>query len=161
MLKKILLVSAFCSFFNFGCSADINVKSMPDLYSQDVIAADESSRITEVTPELTSDAIQNRTHIVIDVREKNEYDAVHIKGVSLLPLSILSQGISKLDKNQKYITVCHSGKRSAKAAEEMEKAGLLVVSMKGGMVSWEAKGLPVVKPGQVQSQSLRKPQLKR
>jgi rhodanese-related sulfurtransferase len=149
MLRKILLVSVFCSFFNLGCSTNINAENLPDLYAQNVVEI-QSNRVTETTPEFTSDALMNKTHVVIDVREQDEYDSGHIKDVKLIPMSVLSEGISKLDKNLKYITVCHSGRRSAIAAGEMEKIGLNVLTMKGGMVSWESKGLPVVKPGKRQ-----------
>ena len=39
---------------------------------------------------------------VLDVREQEEYDALHLDGVTLLPLSVLAEQYAELDKEQAY-----------------------------------------------------------
>ena len=39
---------------------------------------------------------------VLDVREQEEYDALHLNGVTLLPLSVLAERYAELDKDQAY-----------------------------------------------------------
>ena len=48
---------------------------------------------------------------VVDVREQAEYDAVHLDGVLLLPLSELLDRYTELDKDQAYYVICKSGGR--------------------------------------------------
>lgn len=45
------------------------------------------------------------------------------------------------------MTVCHTGGRSATAAEELADAGVAAESLEGGMEAWAAAGLPVVADG--------------
>lgn len=142
MNKKIIFTS-IVTLFLLGCARE-EYPLLEQMEPEQAIAQS-TKAITEVTPEETFEAMNKKTHVLLDVREKNEFDEVHIKDIKLLPLSVLPQDMSKLDKNVKYITVCRSGRRSMAAAEQMDKIGLNVVSMKGGMLSWIEKKLPVVK----------------
>lgn len=145
MTKKIFLLAFSLLAFNTACVKNESIDFQAiDLQEESV--AQSVSKAVETTPEDTYQALLKKTYVLIDVREKNEYDAVHIKDIKLIPLGTLAQEIGKLDKKVKYITICRSGRRSLAAADEMEKAGLSVFSMKGGMISWEEKKLPVVKP---------------
>ena len=47
---------------------------------------------------------------VVDVREQEEYDALHLEGVTLLPLSVLAERYAELDKDQAYYVICQSGR---------------------------------------------------
>jgi rhodanese-related sulfurtransferase len=60
---------------------------------------------------------------VIDVREQDEYDEVHVKDVELFPLSKLKKG-ELPDKDARQVAViCRSGGRSQMACEILEKNG--------------------------------------
>ena len=74
---------------------------------------------------------------VVDVREQEEYDARHLDGVTLLPLSVLAERYSELDKNQPYHVICRSGKRSARACQFLEEEGYDVTNVQGGMNALE------------------------
>ena len=54
---------------------------------------------------------------VLDVREQEEYDALHLDGVTLLPLSVPAEQYAELDKEQAYYVICKSGRRSARACQ--------------------------------------------
>ena len=49
---------------------------------------------------------------VLDVREQEEYDALHLDGVRLLPLSELADRYQELEKDHPYCVICEAGRRS-------------------------------------------------
>jgi adenylyltransferase/sulfurtransferase len=74
---------------------------------------------------------------VLDVREPDEYQIAHIKGVPLFPLSALPQQFTKLDPNQQYYLHCKSGVRSLKALRFLREQGFKYVkSVRGGITAW-------------------------
>jgi adenylyltransferase/sulfurtransferase len=75
--------------------------------------------------------------IVIDVRERDEHEIAHIRGVPLLPLSALPQRFTELDPNQQYYIHCKSGVRSLKALLFLREQGFKYLkSVKGGIIAW-------------------------
>lgn len=60
---------------------------------------------------------------LIDVREQNEYDEVHVKGVELFPLSKLKRGDLPEEDDRKVAVICRSGGRSQMACQILEKNG--------------------------------------
>lgn len=135
-MKKILVTSLLIS---------LNFSGL--VYANPVVKTTQTSNQKEISVDKAKKALNDKNYVFIDVREKEEYDEAHIKGVNLIPLGNIKSGALNLDKKQKYITVCRSGKRSKMAAEEMKKLGLNVVNMTGGMNEWQAKGYPVIKEG--------------
>ncbi len=74
---------------------------------------------------------------VIDVREPDEYEITHIKGVPLVPLSTLLQTFTDLDPNTQYYIHCKSGVRSMKALNILREQGFKYIkSVKGGISAW-------------------------
>ena len=63
--------------------------------------------------------------LLIDVRTKSEFAKGHIKESINIPLDILPEKISKLQKIKKpVITVCKSGNRSSVAKSILKSAGI-------------------------------------
>ena len=74
---------------------------------------------------------------VVDVRDPDEYQISHIKGVPQIPLGSLPQRFTELDPNQQIYLHCKSGKRSMKALEFLRQQGFKYVkSVKGGIEAW-------------------------
>jgi adenylyltransferase/sulfurtransferase len=74
---------------------------------------------------------------VIDVREPDEYEIAHVKGVPLLPLSQIQQHFTELDPNQHYYLHCKAGVRSLKALGFLREQGFKYLkSVKGGITAW-------------------------
>jgi len=74
---------------------------------------------------------------VIDVREPDEYEIAHVKGVPLFPLSTLPQKFTELDPNMQYYIHCKSGVRSLKALKFLREQGFKYLkSVKGGISAW-------------------------
>jgi adenylyltransferase/sulfurtransferase len=74
---------------------------------------------------------------ILDVREPDEYEIAHIKGVPLLPMSVLQQRFTELDPNSQYYIHCKSGVRSMRALEFLREQGFKYLkSVKGGINAW-------------------------
>ncbi|HEX8095868.1 rhodanese-like domain-containing protein [Jatrophihabitans sp.] len=96
---------------------------------------------------LTGDAV------LLDVREQHEWDAGHAPQARHLAMSELSGRVSEIPPDVTVICVCHGGGRSGAVSDALNRAGFNALNLSGGMVAWEAAGLPVVDdagaPGEV------------
>jgi rhodanese-related sulfurtransferase len=93
---------------------------------------------TTDTPEEVKKGLAAGKAVLLDVREKDEWDAGHLKDAKLLPLSALKGGakaedVAKVAPKDK-IVYCHcgSGVRCLKAADELKKLGYDVRPLKPG-----------------------------
>jgi rhodanese-related sulfurtransferase len=78
-------------------------------------------------------------HLLIDVREQDEYDAGHIDGSILIPMGELRAKIDDVAKQKDQLVVLHcaAGRRSALSAEELQDMGYTnVKSLEGGFQAW-------------------------
>ena len=97
-----------------------------------------------ISPKEASALTAEKKAIIIDVREDNEWNTVHIPGAIHIPLAQLSTRLSELQpyKNTAIITQCRSGARSAKALDILKSAGFShVQNMEGGLIAWNKAGL--------------------
>ena len=123
-MKKIFLsLLAAISLGSTGCSAQsdgINVLSPKDFIKQ---------------------AKADTTAIILDVRTPGEYKEEHLAGAQ--QLDFLNSEL--LDKSHTYYVYCRSGKRSHHACMKMQKQGLKVFDMEGGILNWKKLGMPTTK----------------
>jgi len=85
---------------------------------------------------------------LVDVRTKEEFQAGHINNASNMDIKDVSfkSNASKLKKNKPVLVYCRSGKRSTDAAEVLKELGFKkIVSLEGGILSWEEADLPINK----------------
>ena len=80
---------------------------------------------------------QKESLSVLDVREVEEFEALHLEGTRNFPLSQLADTYEQLDKTQPYYVICKSGMRSARACQFLAEQGYEVVNVKGGMDALE------------------------
>ena len=74
---------------------------------------------------------------VLDVREVEEFEALHLEGARNFPLSQLADTYEQLDKTQPYYVICKSGIRSVHACQFLAEQGYEVVNVQGGMDALE------------------------
>ena len=74
---------------------------------------------------------------VLDVREVEEFEALHLEDARNFPLSQLADTYEQLDKTQPYYVICKSGMRSARACQFLAEQGYEVINVKGGMDALE------------------------
>lgn len=82
--------------------------------------------------------------LLLDVREKVEWDAGHAPDAVHLPMSEISARAGEIPVDRLIACICHVGGRSAAVADALNRGGWRAVNVIGGMEAWEAAGLPVV-----------------
>ena len=80
---------------------------------------------------------QKESLSVLDVREVEEFETLHLEGAHNLPLSQLADTYDQLDKDLLYYVMCKSGMRSARACQFLAEKGYDVINVQGGMTAFE------------------------
>ena len=109
------------------------------------LVADAKKHITEISPQDAAAKSQSGDAVIVDVREKDEWDEEHIPDPVHLSRGTIELDIEEKipDLSQTIITHCGGGGRSALAAESLQKIGYKNVrSIAGGFKAWKAAGLP-------------------
>ncbi|MGA2595559.1 MAG: rhodanese-like domain-containing protein [Bryobacteraceae bacterium] len=87
-------------------------------------------------------------HVLVDVREDNEWAAGHVAGAVHLGKGIIERDIEKTlpDKHSKLVLYCGGGFRSALAADALQKMGYTnAISLDGGWRALQESELPLEK----------------
>ena len=112
-------------------------------------------QVPEWTPAEASEALKQQRAdgqdeiVLVDVREKNEWDEGYIPGALHIPRGFLELRVEEAipDKSKKVVLYCAGGTRSLYAGLTMKQMGYEdVISMSGGFGQWKNSGLPVVLP---------------
>ncbi|HET7028292.1 MAG TPA: rhodanese-like domain-containing protein [Candidatus Limnocylindrales bacterium] len=80
--------------------------------------------------------------LLIDVRERDEFDTVRIADAVLVPMSELQARAGELPERP-LLVYCHSGGRSMAATNYLRALGRDATNVTGGIVAWSRAGLPV------------------
>jgi rhodanese-related sulfurtransferase len=83
---------------------------------------------------------------LIDVRQPEEHEAGRIAGDRLIELGSLAVEVDSIDRDRPVVFYCRSGSRSAMATEAFRGAGFDAHNMVGGLLEWQAAGLPLDPP---------------
>ena len=109
----------------------------------------QSDGISILTPQVfIEQAKADTTGIILDVRTPGEYQEEHLAGaqqLDFLNTEAFDAAIKQLDKSHTYYVYCRSGKRSHHACMKMQKLGLKVFDMEGGILNWKKLGMPTTK----------------
>lgn len=106
---------------------------------------------TKESLETVKSAVESGNAVLLDVREKAEWENGHLKDARFLPMSELtkSKGESflklKVDKNKVVYTHCGAGARALKAATMLKEQGYEVRALKPGFVELLDAGFPEAK----------------
>lgn len=110
------------------------------------VASAPAGQVAALPAEVSVDdalALRESGAFILDVRQPEEWDAVHIPDATLIPLGELASRVSEVPSDQQVVVVCRSGNRSAQARDILLGAGFpSVTSMAGGMNDWAAAGYP-------------------
>lgn len=86
-------------------------------------------------------------HILVDVREIDEYEDGHLPGAVNIPLSVFGQRFDEIPTDKTVVLVCKMGGRSMQAATFLamqdEYANTQLVNLDGGTHGWMEAGKPV------------------
>ena len=94
-------------------------------------------QITQEEAKLIMDS--GEEHIILDVREQEEYDEGHIPGAILIPYNQIDYWAEEKlsDKDAQILVYCRSGRRSKIAAETLSWLGYTNVKEFGGIIDWQ------------------------
>src|SRR3954469_16855007 len=89
------------------------------------LSAEAKKNITEISPEDAAAKMQNKEAVIIDVRDKDEYDEGHIPNALNLSRGTIELDIEEkvADPNAMVVVHCGGGGRSALAAESLQRMG--------------------------------------
>lgn len=80
---------------------------------------------------------ENKSYVLIDVREDWERDIACLAGDIHIPLATFRSAIENHPKDKTYVIYCHHGRRSLAAAILMKDAGFNhVFNLEGGVSAW-------------------------
>ena len=80
---------------------------------------------------------QDKPFVLLDVREKWEYEMVHIEGAILIPFGELPRRFREVTPGIEIVVYCHWGMRSLDAAFLLQQLGFKSVkSLVGGIDRW-------------------------
>jgi rhodanese-related sulfurtransferase len=97
----------------------------------------------DYTPQEVSALLAAGDVQLIDVRTPDEHDAGRIAGDRLVELARLASEIETIDRSRPVVFYCRSGARSAMASQAFTQAGFDAHNMIGGLLDWDAAGLPL------------------
>jgi rhodanese-related sulfurtransferase len=114
----------------------------------DQLVADATARVEQWMPwDLQAALEQQPNLLLIDVREADEFQSMHIRGSLNIPRGILEAaseyGFDETEprladaRAQQVIVICRSGRRSCLAADTLKRLGFeQAISLKTGLRGW-------------------------
>jgi rhodanese-related sulfurtransferase len=100
----------------------------------------------DYTPQQVAELLAQGDIQLIDVRQPEEREAGRIAGDEFIELSQLASEVDSIDRDRPVVFYCRSGARSAMATEAFRGAGFDAHNMLGGLLEWDAAGLPLDPP---------------
>jgi len=131
---------------------------LPILFAIGILVAFHFLRQFMLGPTISVDELSARLKddaadiALIDVRSDGEFSSElgHIPGSVNIPVGEIADEIKahgdqlRADPDRLFVTVCRTNNRSPRAARMLKSAGLKnVVVLKGGMMAWAGKKLPI------------------
>jgi rhodanese-related sulfurtransferase len=101
-----------------------------------------------VSPAEATRLINKEDGVVLDIRQRKEWDSGHIAGAHHSPFAELDRRLNELEKfrDRPIIVVCNLGQIAGSAVKKLKAAGYdQVVRLSGGMTEWKAQNMPIVK----------------
>lgn len=101
-----------------------------------------------VTAQQLVDLMNRENALVVDVRDKKEFDAGHIVHAVNIPFAALDGRIDEIKKHleRPIVVACKMGQHAGTAGGILRKHGFQnVCRLNGGVAEWRNQSLPVVK----------------
>ena len=125
----------------------LGVIFLPQILPDDNTTKDYEDISVEVAYNMINDTVSFPNLIILDVRDKIEYDSGHLNNSILIPVGELENRLNEIEQynNTEIIVHCRSGSRSASASEILSSNGFSeVYNMLGGINAWINAGYPTV-----------------
>ena len=136
-LRLTLLVFLLISLLMAGCSSAPDIETLPAPAETLPVNTWQQISVEQAAARYEAGAF------MLDVRQPEEWEEMHIPGATLIPLGELPQRLGELPQDQEIVVYCRSGNRSQSGAEILAKNGFSgVTSMAGGINEWSTAGYP-------------------
>ncbi|MCX6220946.1 MAG: rhodanese-like domain-containing protein [Bacteroidia bacterium] len=102
--------------------------------------------VKHIVPSDAHQAIVKGEAVLIDVRELSEVrlEKIPLDRVLNHPMSVITDRLPYISKDQHIILICQGGVRSVKVANLLNRQGYPdVANLEGGISLWKAQGLPI------------------
>jgi hydroxyacylglutathione hydrolase len=110
--------------------------------SPDPASDEECLRIEQLDPR-TAAARSAEGAVLLDVRERTEWDGGHAPGAIHIPYENVRERAHELPLDRPIVTYCESGIRSSLAASILDATRRDLANVRGGFTAWRSAQLPV------------------
>lgn len=117
--------------------------SSAGLLLTNLLTACSGQEVPAVSSDKAAEMFMQQQAVIVDVRERAEWDEARIDGAIHLPLGQLSSRLQELEpyRNTTLIVQCCSGRRSTEAFHIIKAAGYEnIYNLQGGIQSWVDAG---------------------
>jgi rhodanese-related sulfurtransferase len=113
----------------------------PEKVAEHIVAGDAADRAMQIdSRDLAGRIARGETIQLLDVRTREEYEAVKIDGANFFTQDLMQEILSKWPREQLLVVYDHQGTRSLDAAAYFEGHGFKnVKSLRGGIDAWSAE----------------------
>jgi rhodanese-related sulfurtransferase len=111
-----------------------------------ILAGQEADRKMEISPSEIAKRLQRGEQIpLLDVRSREEWDAVHIDGSVFFTQELMQKILSEWPREREFVFYCHHGLRSLDAASFFAGHGFQNArTMTGGIDAWSVEVDPAL-----------------
>ena len=106
------------------------------------------SGIKQVGPAEVTHLLNHQDAVLLDVRDKSEYQEGSLPGAVSLPYSQIVEDRAKLEKYRQrpVVVFCKNGQQGARTCSILRKQGFEnIYNLDGGLLAWRTANMPVQK----------------
>jgi len=125
---------------------DVAAAHVADLDQLAVAYLGNRDGLEEITREELAARLQTGEVIVLDVRNRSEFDAGHIQGARSVPITELRKHLRALPHDTEIVAYCRGPYcvYADDAVRQLRKRGYQAARLQDGYPEWQRAGLPVV-----------------
>ncbi len=98
-------------------------------------------------PEEVAPLLMRRQVVLVDTREQSVFERVHLPQAIHMPIADIENRLAELHMLPAApVLYCRSGEQTKDLASKLAEQGVPVSFLDGGVLAWEAAGLPVERP---------------
>lgn len=138
-MKKIFILLLLCMVLT-ACEEDKAIGIIGGADGPTAITVGERKMYINISPDEAKQIMDSgEDYVLLDTREKDEYDAGHIPGAILIPYTEIEEKAESVitNKDAQILVYCRSGRRSKIAAEALLKLGYTDIKEFGGIIDWQ------------------------
>lgn len=107
-----------------------------------------SAEVRNLSPGEARDLLRGTPGLfILDVRTPGEYQRSRLEGARLIPIDQLSRRLAEIPGDRPILVYCAVGSRSSQVASYLDRQGVMVYNLFGGIWGWQLGGYPVLTGG--------------